>query len=406
MKNATLIISVLLLLLSACQKNDMRIVHEGAEDLTDLINMEKHLNLTFASYAVQIPTYLQAVGMQAPVLDDKKAALGRVLFYDKTLSRDGSVSCATCHQQAKAFSDVQPFSRGVNGQFSARNSMPLGNTTNFAAHYRAIGSNNVPNLLWDDHTSKLADVARMALTNPLEMGMTMPEVVNRVQENVYYPHIWKQVFGHTKVYEQDILEAIGAFVGAISNTDSKFDRALIESSGQIGEIVTDTIVANIYYGGSDTTIITIVPLMLFSQSEFRGLGLFVTNCSPCHSPIRPFQEVFVACNGLDMEYTDAGMARVTGNPAHSGVFKSPPLRNIALTAPYMHDGRFKTLQEVVEFYSTGVQEHPNLHPAMRAADGSIHRNFTEQEKLDLVAFLHTLTDLSIQQDARFSDPFK
>ncbi len=114
----------------------------------------------------------------------------------------------------------------------------------------------------------------------------------------------------------------------------------------------------------------------------------------------------MACNGLDLEYGDKGLGSITGNPADNGVFKSPSLRNIALTAPYMHDGRFKTLNDVVEFYSTGVQDHPNLHPAMRAANGSARLNLSTQEKADLVAFLHTLTDDFLKTDERFSNPFK
>lgn len=388
----------------SCNKQDMRVIHEGSDDLTHLLNMENHLKLKFESYSTAIPAYLKAVGMQDPSLDDDKVALGRVLFYDKALSRDQSVSCATCHQQQRAFADGKAFGVGVGGQRADRNSMALANTTNFSAHYRAIRSDIAPTLLWDERINNLPDLARTALTNPREMDMTMPEVVQRVENKVYYTYLWKRAFGRTEVKEQDILECISEFVSAIGSTNSRFDKALIQTSGEMSAMVTDTIVSNIYY--SPDSIISIIGLPFFNQSEFRGLGLFVTNCSPCHSPIRPFQQVFLACNGLEMEYADKGVGSITGNPAHNGVFKSPPLRNIAYTGPYMHDGRFKTLEEVIEFYSTGVVEHPNLHPRMRGENGSARKNFTAQQKKDIVAFLHTLSDDAITQDERFSNPFK
>lgn len=393
----------------SCSKQDMRVIHEGSDDLTHLLNMENHLNLKFESYATVIPEYLKAVGMKDLEFDDDKVALGRVLFYDKALSSDQSVSCASCHQQHRAFADGKAFGDGVDGQRAARNSMALGNTTNFSAHYRAIRSNTAPSLLWDERVTNLQDLTRAALTNPREMGMTMPKVVERVKNKVYYQYLWKRAFGRTEIAEQDILDCISEFVSAIGSTTSKFDKALIQTSGEMSVTITDTIVSNIYYNPDpkpDTTIVTTTTLPFFNQSEFRGLGLFVANCSPCHSPIRPFQEVFMACNGLEMTYSDQGLGNVTGNPAHNGVFKSPPLRNIARTGPYMHDGRFKTLEEVVEFYSTGVVEHPNLHPRMRDENGSARKNFTAQQKKDIVAFLHTLTDDAIMFDERFSNPFK
>lgn len=408
MKNLYVFLLLCLFAVS-CNKQDMRIIHEGSDDLTHLLNMENHLKLKFESYSTAIPEYLRAVGMKDLTFDDDKVALGRVLFYDKALSRDQSVSCATCHQQQRAFADGKAFGDGVQGRKAARNSMALANTTNFSAHYRAIRSDMAPMLLWDERVNNLPDLARTALTNPREMDMTMPEVVQRVKDKVYYTYLWTRAFGRTEVKEQDILECIGEFVAAIGSTNSRFDKALIQTSGQLSVTITDTIVSNIYYNPDpdpDTTIITTITLPFFNQSEFRGLGLFVTNCSPCHSPIRPFQVVFQACNGLEMDYADEGLGSITGNPAHNGVFKSPPLRNIAYTGPYMHDGRFKTLEEVVEFYSTGVVEHPNLHPRMRDENGSARKNFTVQQKKDIVAFLHTLSDDAITYDERFSNPFK
>jgi cytochrome c peroxidase len=143
----------------------------------------------------------------------------------------------------------------------------------------------------------------------------------------------------------------------------------------------------------------------FSSRENNGRDLFVANCSKCHSPIRAFQDVFEACNGLDLEYVDQGRGKLTGNASDNGVFKAPSLRNIAVTAPYMHDGRFKTLEEVIEFYSTGVKNHPNLHPQM-LHNGDPNLHLSTQQKQDLIAFLKTLTDNKLATDYRFSNPFK
>ncbi|MCC6460824.1 MAG: c-type cytochrome [Saprospiraceae bacterium] len=355
------------------------------------------------SYASAIPAYLKVVGMQDPVFLDEKVVLGRVLFYDKNLSRDRTISCASCHKQTLAFSDNVAFSVGIDGQLSHRNAMPLANVTSFAAHYSSI-SGQGPTLLWDHRAADVATQAPLAFTNSREMDLTMAEVISRVKEQPYYAYLWKQAYGNFEVTEAALLESLSEFVGAIRSYDSKFDRALIVSSGQLS--VTDTVVTHLYY--QDTTITTITTsLPFFNQKEFTGLRLFVDNCSKCHSPIRPFQEVFMACNGLETKYVDKGLSAITGQISDEGVFKSPPLRNIALTAPYMHDGRFKTLAEVVEFYNSQVKNHPNLHPSLRDEAGGVKRmHLSTDQKEALIAFLHTLSDEKMTKDARFSNPFK
>jgi cytochrome c peroxidase len=177
---------------------------------------------------------------------------------------------------------------------------------------------------------------------------------------------------------------------------SRLDQALTGVNGNLnspGNIIQG-------YYSSDT----IFPIL--SNSENRGRLIFVNNCSKCHSPVRKLQEVNEACNGLEINYADQGKGRITGNPADNGVFKSPSLRNVALTAPYMHDGRFKTLGEVVEFYSSGVKHHANLHPVMFKNDGTYNLNLNAQQKTDLIRFLHTMTDNTLAKDERFANPFK
>jgi len=355
------------------------------------------------NYHRKIPSYLNVMGMNIAQADNQKAGLGRVLFYDKNLSKDRSISCASCHKQSKAFSDNVAFSIGIEGNLTSRNSLPLANVASFSAHYSNI-SGKMPLLFWDERAPDVFVQSRQTFANPLEMGMEMTDVVARVSAQDYYPYLWKQVYGDFEPTEEQVLECIQAFVGAIGSHNTLLDIALEKTQGDLTQTGTNqtVIISQAYYGPLDTTTI-ILPIL--GEAGDRGRVIFVNNCSKCHSPIRPFQEVFAACNGLEMEYADKGIADITGNSVDVGVFKSPSLRNIALTAPYMHDGRFKTLKEVVDFYSDQVKPHPNLHPEMQH-NGDLNLHLSVQQKQDLIAFLHTLTDNDITTDRRFSNPFR
>jgi len=405
MKKTIYLLALLPWLLS-CSKNADFVVRENPDDINELLEAEAALKRwpLDIDYSSNLPDYLKAVGMQNQPVNNLKAGLGRVLFYDKNLSRDRKISCASCHKQEKAFSDNVAFSKGIEGRLTARNSMPLANVSNFAAHYNTING-LTPLLFWDERAVSVAAQSRATFANPAEMGMEMHEVAARVQEQSFYSYFWKQAYGDFNVTDEQVLECLSAFVGALGGSDSKLDRALIKVGGNINFSDLDTIVAAVYYGSGHDTTFNLLGLPGFSASENRGRNIFVSNCSKCHSPIRPFQEVFAACNGLEENYTDQGLGQLTGNPADNGVFKSPSLRNIALTAPYMHDGRFKTLREVINFYSDEVKNHPNLPPQMlHKGDRNLH--LTQQEKDDLLAFLHTLTDEGIASDPRFANPFK
>ncbi|MCC7246094.1 MAG: c-type cytochrome [Saprospiraceae bacterium] len=394
MKNLTLLL-LALALLTQCKKSEQQILtndvsddFERERDVNAFLNLPANPNL----YNPSFPNYMFAVGVLPCAIDDAKASLGRVLFYDKNLSKDRSVSCASCHKQEYAFSDNVAFSKGVEGKTGARNSMALANVAQFGGHYAGTGTNK-PFLLWDNRSNNVPDQATQAFTNPIEMNISLEEVMQRVQEQPYYKHLFKDVYGNSDMTKEQMLAAIGEFVKAIGSSHSKLDKSLESTKGNMNSIAVTTS----YFDPP------VNPLL--DPNEVEGQKLFVANCTSCHSPIRAFQTVFEACNGLDMNYADKGKSAITHNPAHEGVFKSPSLRNIALTAPYMHDGRFKTLEEVVEFYSTGVNNHPNLHPNM-VINGQIKRNFTSTQKQQLVAFLKTMTDDFVVSDPRFSSPFK
>ncbi|MCS6929586.1 MAG: hypothetical protein NZM43_08835 [Saprospiraceae bacterium] len=404
MKRIVLLLACFALLWVGCKEEEPIAI---APDETDpeLKAVQRTLLHLDYDYTTNLPRYLLAAGLQPVPVNNAKAALGRVLFYDKSLSQNGRISCASCHDPTRAFSDLMGFSVGVSGERMERQSMPLANTANFAAHYRPLDEHGSPPLLWDGRATSVQEVARLAITNPHEMNMTIEEWIARIRARDYYPYLWRKAFGHAKPTETEAFEAIAEFVGAIGAANSPFDIAMERNAGNPqGSITTDT-VRSLYYGPIITT--RVVPPPFFTVSEFRGMRLFTNHCSSCHSPIRPFQTVFEACNGLDLEYKDQGKGRRTKKLKDNGVFKCTSLRNVALTPPFMHDGRFKTLREVIDFYSTGIQHHPNLHPLLRNFDGSPKRfNFSEQDKEDLVNFLKMLTDFRPGGDVRFSDPFR
>ena len=389
-----------LLFAQSCTKEPTLVEVDPYEGLSALKqDAAEYVSMFPFHYSSEVPAYIKALGVgEQYEPNDEKVALGRLLFYDKNLSSDRSISCASCHKQEKAFGDDAVLSTGVNGQKTARQSMALANVIRFGAHYQSVKNSIDPALLWDGRAADVTMQAPMAFTNPHEMNMTMDGVVEQVKSGPWYPYFFTQAYGDTNVTADRILESLQSFVDVLGTTETKFDKAMNLVGGNLDldvSVVLDS------YQGTDT----IVPLLDFTVGEVRGKNLFVKNCSKCHSPIRSLQEVFMACNGLDMAYTDNGLGKLTGRPEDNGVFKSPSLRNIEISAPYMHDGRFATLEQVVQFYSEEIQPHPNLHSSLKNADGTVGMHFTEQEEKDLVAFLKTISDKSVTYDARFSNPY-
>jgi cytochrome c peroxidase len=418
MKKQRLVVPLLgaILFFIACQKTPDLEVREMPIELKQQASF--FLRIEGMDYNQPIRPYLGVFDLPSLPVNNHKAELGRVLFYDKNLSADRTVSCASCHQQTRAFADNQALSVGVGGQKSTRNSMALSNVARFAAHYSELQGRR-PALLWDGRALDIATQAPLAFANPHEMGLNMSDVVDRVKEMPYYGYSFQKAYGDEDISEARILESLTEFVGAIGGSSSKLDLALDRVGGdlfgtynEINTTVYQSMVLTAYYGSTfviDSVVFdtTIMPLMGFNDSELRGRNLFATNCTKCHSPIRTVQEQFMACNGLETSYADAGLGGVTGRPEDRGVFKSPSLRNIQYSGPYMHDGRFETLNEVLDFYSTGIQDHPNLHPLLRQADGTpVRMNFSAQDKQDLIAFLNTMTSMDVLTDDRFSDPFR
>lgn len=311
-----------------------------------------------------------------------KATLGRVLFYDTKLSINESISCASCHKQELAFADDVAFSVGFEGNITTRNSLPLGNTIGFETAYG--GSLSGRSLFsWDESNQNISSQSQAAIISEIEMGLDMETLVERIEDDEAYAILFRKTYGDENIMQHRVLEAIEEFVNSIVSSDSKFDQQSMKNGG---DVFTD-------FNG-------------FTESENLGRALYANNCASCHSFDHMFTSKAVANNGLDLEYADKGVGSRTLNEWDYGVFKIPFLRNIELTAPYMHDGRFETLRDVIDHYSDGIENHPNLDQELRLGNGPKRMNFTETEKDGLEAYLKTLTDEKLMADVRFSDPFK
>jgi cytochrome c peroxidase len=301
---------------------------------------------------------------------DAGATLGRVIFYDKRLSLNQTISCSSCHQPAHGFSDPRKFSVGFNGGLTGRNSMGF---TNARWYQRAA-------FFWDERADTLEDQVLEPIQNATEMGMTLPAVVARLSAEPFYETLFRNAFGTSTVTSERIAFALAQFIRSIVSTRTKFDA------------------------GVPVNFANFTAQENLGRQIFNGAG----NCTACHGTDNFVPGPAINNNGLENPYVDKGVGEITGRARDEGLFKVPSLRNVELTAPYMHDGRFATLEEVVEFYNSGVVAHPNLSPPLRVGGpaGPPRRlNLASAEKAALVAFLKTLTEASLVTDEKFSDPF-
>lgn len=285
-------------------------------------------------------------------------ALGRRLFFDPLLSGDGKQSCASCHKTPQAFSDDTPTSPGTEGILGSRNTMPL---FNLAWNYNE-------RFAWDGKELSLERQVLEPVSNPLEMNADWDEVIERLSNHPEYPELFERAFPSKPISADLVTKAIAQFERTLISANSKFDR---------------------YSLGQAT----------LTLQELNGLDVFMRedkgDCFHCHgNPNNPlWTNNDFHNNGLDASFTDLGLGAVTGDPNDNGKFKSPSLRNLAYTAPYMHDGRFATLEEVIEFYSEGLQDSPTIDPLMKNIDqGGVQ--LSDEDKASLIAFLLTLSDPS------------
>lgn len=378
---------VSIILFSCADEIDQNQEKTDFEILSEVLNIpEKPFD-----YSVELPKHISGpFTLDKKEVNNLKITLGRVLFYDTKLSKNNEISCASCHQQALAFSDNVALSEGFLGEVGHRNSLALGNTVGFDLAYGVDDVDagfGLPSTFfsWDNSVSDLQKQSRLAITSEVEMGMKMNEVVDKLKKEDYYNILFKNAYGELLIEEVTMLDALQAFVNSLSSTSSKFDIAMDSE---------EHIFPSKYFGR-------------FTISENRGKTLFNDNCASCHSFTHSLTAIPIGNNGLDRNYQDNGKGDKTGLESDKGLFKIPFLRNIALTAPYMHDGRFETLMDVMDHYSHGIQYHKNLSPQLLDDVGNPRKFlFAEQDKNDLIAYMHTLTDNDLVSDEKFSDPFK
>ena len=301
------------------------------------------------------------------------AELGRFLFYDPILSFDRTLSCASCHKQEAAFSDApNAFSKGNGGSMMKRNTMPLFNL----AWY--------PAMFWDGKAVSIEEQVFHPVRSHDEMNLQWTVATKRISASRFYRAKFRSAFGEQEIDSILIAKAIAQFERTLISWRSKYDRVLQGKA-------------------------------VFTKDEYDGFILMNDmtkgDCLHCHTTdADPLGTTLTySNNGLDMitdplSYKDKGRGNITGKVSDHGKFKIPSLRNIALTAPYMHDGRFRTLEDVLDFYSEGVNVCANIDSKM----GLAHRKgvrLASDEKRKIIRFLHTLTDSAFITDPAFSDPF-
>ena len=283
--------------------------------------------------------------------------LGRHLFYEPMLSLDTTISCGSCHLQTFGFSNgpSHPVSHGVNDLLGKRNSPALFNLT------------WQTKIMWDGGVNNLENQPVGPIQNPVEMNLPFNDALTRVAASAKYKSLFKNAFGDTVVTSARFLKAFAQFMGLMVSYNSKYDKVK---------------------NGKEA----------FTSSEADGYTVFKNKCASCHSePL--FSDYAFRNNGLAVNaYQDSGRYRITNDPSDIYKFKTPSLRNLGFSAPYMHDGRFASLGQVMNHYRNGVSNMLNLDPLL---SGGI--SLTAQEEIDLLSFLATLNDYTFRDDPRFKE---
>jgi len=312
-------------------------------------------------YKLDIPDIFKRL-LPAPVFPANNpmtvegVALGKKLFFDKKLSGDNTLACAGCHFPEFSFVDTARFSIGIDFLRGTRNAMPIFN----------IAWNTNDKYFWDGRANGVEEQVLVPVTDPVEMHDTWSNVVSKLQADANYPAMFKAAFGTSTIDSILTTKAIAQYERTLVSGNAKFDKYILHT-------------------------VTLTP------QELTGFQLFMSeakgDCFHCHgdatNPLWTDNDFHN--NGLDSVFTDNGLGDVTGNPADIGKFKTPSLRNLKYTAPYMHDGRFKTLEEVLDHYSHGLQNSATIDPLMKKiSSGGVNLNILEKQAI--IAFLNTLND--------------
>lgn len=364
------IVILLAAMLFSCKKE------KPVDDICEQCDCETFNYSGTTPYDLGIPSFIPPMNIPTdnPVTQ-QGVELGRFLFWEKSLSVDGTVSCGSCHLPEFGFSDPDQFSTGVGGAMGTRQSMSLVNL-GWASFF-----------FWDGRASTLEEQVFHPILDPVEMNETVPSVLDKLRNNPLYPPMFQSAFGSDCIDSVRVSRAIAQFLRTMNSFNSRFDQ--------------------VFYGPEVWTV-----------EEFNGFELFLleggdpadgqggqwgADCFHCHGGSSTFfTDHQLHNNGLDSVFTDPGAFGVTGNPLDLGRFKTPSLRNVAITSPYMHDGRFQTLEEVIEHYNSGGVPSPTIDPFMKYTQGGLQ--LSEQSKANLIAFLEMLTDESFMENPSFQDP--
>ena len=354
------IILAFILVQTACRKEDKK------EDIFPKPN-GKDVVYNPTPYHLQLPSHFDFLIGQPYIPEDNPlteegVALGKKLFFEVRLSKNNLLSCASCHEPAEAFNDMGvDFSLGVNGQRGIRNAMPLFNLGWVKLQGSAFN--------WIGSAESLEEQAFGPVTDHLEMDEKWVNVEQKLQEDALYPPLFYETFGTEEIDSTLVVKAIAQYIRTLISAESRFDNF---------------VKLNLFRDAEGP---------ILNEQEIRGFQLFMAegkgDCFHCHGDLSNplLTDNKFKNNGLDLN-PDSGLAEVTGNPNDVGKFRTPSLRNLIFTSPYMHDGRFETLREVVDFYTSTVQESsPNIDAVMFKP-----RDLSESEKDDLIAFLEAVTD--------------
>ncbi|NNE54564.1 MAG: cytochrome-c peroxidase [Flavobacteriales bacterium] len=309
-------------------------------------------------------------------LTEEGVELGRYLFWDPMLSGDNTLSCAGCHFPENSFSDPNQFSTGINGDLGNRQAMAIVN----------LGWGE--GFFWDARAPQLEDQVVLPVEDPIEMDQDWDELLLELAATELYPPMYEAAFGSKTITKERTGRALASFLRTMVSHQSKFDRQ------RLG-------------------------LYAFSESEERGWNLFQLegpdpqnpdndmtggDCFHCHPmSLMQLTDFDLHNNGLDSVFIDPGYFAVTGDSADIGLFRTPTLRNVELSGPFMHDGRFETLEEVIDHYDSGGHPSATLDPLMLYTDTGLQ--LSDQDKEDLINFLKCFTDTSFVSDPAFQNPF-
>lgn len=330
--------------------------------------------LAYAATPVLPDTVFHYYSLNASLKYDEQATLGRVLFYDKHLSVNNTVACASCHKQEWSFSDNVPLSSGYDNRPSGRNALPLIDVAAFGELYlQGTGT-----MFWDGRESDILYLALRPLSNHIEMGTDLKQLPAKLAALPYYAALFKEAYGDETITEDRIAECLARFVKAIVVKNSRLDLA---KAGKI----------------------SLSALEQDGQIAFKE----IYKCGECH---KRFAEGYAGAEfmniGLDVIAADKGRYVITQQDSDMGKFRLPNLDNVEFTAPYMHDGRYKTLEEVLDFYEHGIQRSANLDHRLQDKNGNALRmNITPYHRQAIIAYLKARSDRTILTDTRFSNPF-